>query len=117
MRELQLTILKEEDLKSRYGQLKDTQMARLTDEAVANGYSIAILHYTGLKFDSASEWLRYAENAIAARFKGQRYKIGAFTDLSKVDNDKLYFAFKTKKGVQIAHSLSGCDSEGFIYNC
>ena len=27
------------------------------------------------------------------------------------------FAFKTKKGVQIAHSLSGCDSEGFIYNC
>ena len=113
----QLTILKEEDLKKRYEQLKNTRMARLTSEAVANGYSIAILHYPGLKFDSASEWLRRAENAVAARFKGYSYKTGAFTDLSEVDNDKLYFAFKTKKGVQIAHSLSGCDSEGFIYNC
>ena len=117
MKELQLTILEEEDLRSRYEQLKNTRMTRLTDEAVANGYSIAMLHYPGLKFDSGSKWVKYAENAIAARFKGQRYKIGAFTDLSEVDHDKLYFAFKTKEGVQIAHSLSGCDSEGFIYNC
>ncbi len=117
MQELQLTILKKKDLKSRYERLKGTKMARLTDEAVADGYSIAILHYFGLERDSASEWLRYAKNAVAARFKGQSYKIGAFTDLSEVKNDKLYFAFKTKKGVQIAHSLSGCDSEGFIYNC
>lgn len=50
-------------------------------------------------------------------FKGEHYKIGMFTDLSEIGEDKVYFSFKTKKGVQIAHSLSGCDSEGFIYNC
>ncbi len=117
MRELQLTILTKKDLKKRYGRLKNTKMARLTDEAVTAGYSIGILHYFGLERDSGSEWLRNAENAVATRFKGQSYKIGAFTDLSEVNEDRLYFSFKTKKCVQIAHSLSGCDSEGFIYNC
>lgn len=97
MKELQLTVLEEKDLKGRYEKLEDTRMARLTDEAVANGYSIGVLHYPGLELDSASEWLRYARNAIATRFKGQSYKIGIFTDLSKVENDKLYFAFKTKE--------------------
>lgn len=117
MKKLKLTILTQKDLKRRYDKLKNTRMARLTEEAIAGGYSIGILQYTGLSRDSESNWLRYAEDVIAMNFEGQRYKIGAFTDLSEVDNDKLYFAFKTKKGVQIAHSLSGCDSEGFIYNC
>ncbi len=117
MKELQLTILTNENLQSRYKQLEKTNMARLTYEAVAKGYSIGILHYTGLEQDSAREWLDKAENVVAIQFKGQLYKIGAFTDLSEVNEDKLYFAFKTKKGVQIAHSISGCDSEGFIYNC
>lgn len=118
MKELQLTILTKEDLERRYDhQLKNTRMARLTDEAVAEGYSIGILHYIGLGMGSASEWHRNVQSAVAMHFKGQRYKIGVFTDLSEVNNDKLYFSFKTKKGVQIAHSLSGCDSEGFIFNC
>lgn len=117
MKELQLTILKQNDVKSRYEQLKNTKMARLTEEAVADGYSIAVLHYSGLHLDSASKWFRYAKDAVATHFKGQSYKIGVFTDLSEIKIDKLYFAFKTKKGVQIAHSISGCDSEGFIYNC
>lgn len=117
MKKLQLTILTQKDLKMRYDKLKDTKMARFTEEAIAGGYSIGILQYTGLSQDSGSDWLRYAENVVAINFEGQRYKIGAFTDLSEVDKDKLYFAFRTKKGVQIAHSLSGCDSEGFIYNC
>ena len=116
MNGLQLTIFKGKDLKSRYEQLKNTRMARLTDEAVANGYSIAILHYPGLYHDSVSIWRLNAKNAVAAQFKGQSYKIGAFTDLSEVKNDKLYFAFKTKDCRQIAHSFSGCDSEGFIYS-
>lgn len=113
----QLTILKEEDLKNRYEKLKNTRMALLTNEAVANDWSIALLHYPGLKFDSPSEWISRAKDAVAARFKGHSYKTGAFTDLSEVYNDKLYFAFKIKKGVQIAHCFCGCDSEGFIYNC
>ena len=117
MKELQLTILTNENLQSRYKQLEKTNMARLTYEAVAKGYSIGILHYTGLKQDSAREWLKKNKNVVAIQFEGQLYKIGAFTDLSEVKEDKLYFAFKTKKGVQIAHSLFGCDSEGFIYNC
>lgn len=117
MKELQLTILTKEDLKSRYVELKNSRMARLTDEAVAEGYSIAILHYPSLKRDTASEWLRYAENTVAARFKGHRYKIGVFTDLSEVENDKLYFSFKTKKDVPLGHTSSGCDSDGFKYNC
>ena len=117
MKDLQLTILKNEDLERRYKQLRDTQMAILTDKAVADGYSIAILYYPGLKYDYAGEWFRYADRAVAARFKGHKYKIGAFTDLSQVKNDQLYFAFKTKwERVQIAHSLGGTDSEGFTYN-
>ena len=40
-----------------------------------------------------------------------------FTDLFETGQDNLYFAFKTKKGGQIAHSISGSDSEGFRYNC
>lgn len=116
MKELQLTILKKEDLKNRYERLKGTKIARLTDKAVADGYSIAILNYSGLGQDFVNEWLRYAENAVAAHFKGHRHKIGIFTDLSEIKNDKLYFAFKTKKDFQIAHSISACDSEGFKYN-
>ena len=109
MKELQLTILKKEDLKNRYERLKGTKIARLTDKAVADGYSIAILNYSGLGQDFVNEWLRYAENAVAAHLKGHRYIIGIITDL-------LYFAFKTKKDFQIAHSISACDSEGFKYN-
>ncbi len=75
------------------------------------------MQYAGLRKDNASDWLRYAKNIVATKFEGQSYKIGVFTDLSEVYEYKLYFAFKTKKDVQIAHSLSGCDSEGFIYNC
>ena len=88
MKELQLTILKKEDLKNRYERLKGTKIARLTDKAVADGYSIAILNYSGLGQDFVNEWLRYAENAVAAHFKGHRYKIGIFTDLSEIKNDK-----------------------------
>ena len=117
MGKLQLTVLTSEDLKRRYDALKNTNIARFTNEAIQKGYSIGILHYDGLSEDDASNWLEYAKNVIAINFEGQRYKIGAFTDLSEVSKDKLYFSFKTKKGVQIAHSLSGCDSEGFIYNC
>ena len=117
MGKLQLTVLTSKDLEKRYDALKNTNMARFTNETIARGYSIGILEYPGLSEDDASNWLEYAKNVIAINFEGQRYKIGAFTDLSEVSKDKLYFAFKTKKGVQIAHSLSGCDSEGFIYNC
>lgn len=117
MGKLQLTILTSKDLEKRYDALKNTNMARFTNEAIARGYSIGILEYPGLSEDGASNWLEYAKNAVAMNFEGQSYKIGAFTDLSEVSKDKLYFSFKTKKGVQIAHSLSGCDSEGFIYNC
>lgn len=117
MTKLQLIILTQEDLKKRYDKLKNTNMARFTNEAISSGFSIGILWYSGLSEDDARDWLRNAENAVAMNFEGQSYKIGAFTDLSEVDKDKLYFSFKTKKGVQIAHSLSGCDSEGFIYNC
>ena len=117
MKELQLTILINKELQSRYKHLEYTNMARLTDEAVANGYSVGILHYTGLKQDSAREWLDNAKDVVAIHFEGQLYKIGTFTDLSEVNEDKLYFAFKTKKDLQIAHSTFGCDSEGFIYNC
>ena len=35
MSELQLTILTQEDLKRRYDKLKNTNMAHLTDEAIA----------------------------------------------------------------------------------
>lgn len=117
MGKLQLTVLTSKDLEKRYGALKNTNIARFTNEAISGGYSIGILEYPGLNEDDASNWLEYAKNAIAMNFEGQSYKIGAFTDLSEVSKDKLYFSFKTKKGVQIAHSLSGCDSEGFIYNC
>lgn len=115
MKELQLTILEKEDLKSRYERLKNSRMAHLTDKAVADGYSIAILQYCGLKRATPTEWLRIAGDVVAARFKGYRYKIGIFTDLSEVENDKLYFAFKTKKDTPLDHTPSGCDSEGFIY--
>ncbi len=117
MKKLQLTILTPKDLERRYDKLKNTKMACFTEEAIAGGYSIGVLQYPGLNLDSASDWLRYAQNVVAMNFKGQSYKIGIFTDLSEVDEDRLYFSFKTKKCVQIAHSLSGCDSEGFIYNC
>lgn len=118
MRKLQLTILTQEDLEKRYDKLlKNTHMARFTNEAIAGGYSIGILQYNGLGEDDASNWLGYAKDVVAMNFKGHSYKIGAFTDLSEIEKDKLYFAFKTEKGVQIAHSFSGCDSEGFIYNC
>lgn len=55
MKELQLTILTKKDLQSRYKQLENTRMARLTDDAVAEGYSIGILQYIGLEQDSAIE--------------------------------------------------------------
>ncbi len=113
---LQLTILTQDDLERRYNNLKDTTMARLTDLAVAEGYSIGILQYNGLSLDYVPGWSINAGRALASHFKGHSYKIGVFTDLSEVEKDKLYFSFKTKKCVQIAHSLSGCDSDGFIYN-
>ncbi len=117
MEKLQLTVLTSKDLKRRYDTLKNTNMACFTNEAISEGYSIGILHYEGLSHDSTSNWLEHAKNAVAMNFDGQSYKIGAFTDLSEVSKNKLYFSFKTKNGVQIAHSFSGCDSEGFIYNC
>ena len=116
--EVELKVLTEKELEARYGKIKSTNIAKFTDEAIANGFQIGMIHYFGLKFDNASEWLAKAERAVSWQFKGLNYKIGMFTDLSDVNkNDNLYFSFKTKETpFQIAHSLSGHDSEGFIYN-
>ena len=89
-------------------------MEQMTKQAIAQGYSIGLLEYTGLRSDNANNWLRYAGNSVASTFKGQSYQIGVFTDLSEVYEDKLYFAFKTKKQVQFAHAIE--DSDGYIYN-
>ena len=43
MTKLQLTILTQEDLKKRYDNLKNTNMARFTNEAILSGFSIGIL--------------------------------------------------------------------------
>ena len=42
MGKLQLTILTSKDLEKRYDSLKNTNMARFTNEAIARGYSIGI---------------------------------------------------------------------------
>ena len=42
MGKLQLTVLTSEDLKRRYDALKNTNMARFTNEAIQKGYSIGI---------------------------------------------------------------------------
>ena len=117
MVKLQLTVLTRTDVERRYANLKGTRIAQLTNEAILEGYSIGMLHYTGLNKDTPRGWYDSANSVVADHFKGQRYKIGIFTDLSEVKKDNLYFSFKLKNGIQIAHSLSGCDSEGFIYNC
>ena len=97
MYELQLTILEKKDLESRYHHLKNTQEAHLTDEAIAKGYSIAVLQCVGLGHKSLNHWHIFAEEALADHFKGQICEIGKFTDLSELkNNDKLYFAFKTR---------------------
>ena len=118
MEELQLTILTKEDLKSRYDkpELKNTRMAQLTNDAIEAGCLIGELHYPNLRSDSVGNWLRYAAIKLAKRFRGLGYKIGAFTDLSEVHNDKLYFAFETRRNIAYV-CLSGCDSDGFRYNC
>lgn len=118
MEELQLTILTKEDLKSRYDkpELKNTRMAQLTNDAIEAGCLIGELHYPGLRSDSVDNWLRYAAIKLAKRFRGLGYKIGAFTDLSEVQNDKLYFAIEIRHCIVYEH-LAGCDSDGFRYNC
>ena len=118
MEELQLTILTIEDLKSRYDKpgLKNTRMAQLTNDAIEAGCLIGELHYPNLRSDSVDNWLRYAAIKLAKRFRGLGYKIGIFTDLSEVHNDKLYFAFETRRNIAYV-CLSGCDSDGFRYNC
>ena len=114
MEKLQLFILTKKDLEKRYNNL-NTIAAHLTNEAISKGYSIAALHYEGLNKDAPHNWLENAHNEIASYFKGQSYKIGMFTDLSSVNNDVVFFSFKTKDGLQIAHSFTGCDSDEFIY--
>ena len=116
MKELHFTILTGNDLKKMYQYLTNTKMYRLTNKALSNGYSIGLLEYSGLSNDSARQWFDNATKAVTRNFPGYSYKIGVFTDLSEIQNDKLYFAFKTKYAMQVAHSFCSIDSEGFINN-
>lgn len=116
MKKVELTVLSKEELETRYDNLKNKIAERLTKEAIENGYSIGCISYNGLSEYEPNDLLDNIHEAVAKHFKGCSYKIGALTDLSEIRQDKVYFAFKVKERVQIAHNFCGCDSEGFADN-
>lgn len=113
--DVKITVLTKEEIEERYSRLGNTKMARLTTEAVEKGYSIGLLEYVGLSEECATDWFREINNVLASECRGKcSYKIGNFTDLALLDQNKLYFAFKTKEETRF---VSGKDDEGYIYNC
>ncbi len=96
-------ILTPKQLDERYFNLADTKMARLTQEALKKGYSIALINKNGL---SHSEDLS-CDVQVALEMsvpKSSVISVWCYTDMSELDKDQIYVAFKELKNQACAHS-------------
>lgn len=100
-----VTVLSSKKLKARYAKLANTRMAKLTEEAIRNGYSIACVQIEGL---GTSKLLDYDVQVALEQSvpKTSVIHIWCYTDLSEFRSDKVYVAFKELKGRACAHSFS-----------
>lgn len=97
-------VLSKQQLDERYSRLANTKMARLTKEAIEKGYSIALIEQEGL--EKRIEYLSYDTQVALEQSvpKSSVIKIWCFTDMSELDVDKIYVAFKELKCHACAHS-------------
>ncbi len=100
-----VVVLSKEQLVERYSTLAGTRMAKLTKEAIENGYSIALVEKEGLKkaLLLSHDVQAALEQSVA---RSSVIKLWCFTDMSQMDEDKIYVAFKELKNQACAHGTS-----------
>lgn len=98
-----VTVLSKEQLDERYSRLANTRMAKLTKEAIEKGYSIALVEKEGL---NRRDWLTYDVQVALEQSvpRNSVIKVWCYTDMSQLDDDKIYVAFKELKGQACAHA-------------
>ena len=102
--ETKVTVLSMEQLKERYNlSLPNTRMDRLTKEAIDAGYSIALIEKEGLRRKKKLLFpVRVAlEHSVP---RSSVIKLGCYTDMSQLGEDKIYVAFKELKNQACAHA-------------
>ena len=98
-------ILTVEELEKRYSaNMANTNMAKLTNEAINLGYSIALVEQNGLDSFDLCDRLEAVQLALES-LTNYVVRIWGYTDLS--EKNRIYVAFKTD-GIQCANSFSNC---------
>lgn len=97
-------VLSKKQLDERYSKLANTRMAKLTKEAIEKGYSIALIQKEGLR--SRTDWLLHDVQVALEQSvpRNSVIKIWCYTDMSQLDDDSIYVAFKELKGQACAHA-------------
>jgi len=98
-------VLSNEELDERYSSLSNTRMAKLTREAIERGYSIALVEKEGLRKE---KWLSHLVRVVLEQSvpRSSVIKLWRFTDMSQLDEDRIYVAFKELKFQACAHGMS-----------
>ena len=98
-------ILTVEELEKRYSaNMANTNMAKLTNEAINLGYSIALVEHDGLDSFDLYDRLEAVQLALES-ITSCVIRIWGYTDMS--EKNRIYVAFKTD-GIPCVHSFSNC---------
>lgn len=100
-----VVVLSQEQLDERYSSLAGTRMAKLTKESIEKGYSIALVEREGLRREKRL-WYRVQMALEQSVSRSSVIKLWCFTDMSQLDKDKIYVAFKELKFQACAHGTS-----------
>ncbi len=97
-------VLSKKQLDVRYSELANTRMARLTKEAIEKGYSIALVKIERMSVND--EYLDYDIQVALEQSvpKSSVIKVWGYTDMSEMNDSKIYVAFKELRGQACAHA-------------
>ncbi len=98
-------VLSKDQLDARYTWLANSNMAKLTKEAIEKGYSIALVEVEGLSRND--DHLTYDVHVALEQSvpRNSVIKVWGYTDMSQMNADKIYVAFKELKGQACAHAF------------
>lgn len=98
---MKVTIVSKRQLMLRYTALANSTMANLTKEAQKLGYSIARIEQKGL--NNSNCLAEDIQNAMERKFPETSIQIWAFTDLSELNRDTVYVAYRKLQRKNFAH--------------
>ena len=93
-------VLTEEEIEKRYPKGNGGRRSKYTYEAIALGYNIALIEYEKLVIHDyciLRHQVEYAIQSLYPRRSQDHVKIWGYTDMSRLDQKKIYCAFKLRE--------------------